>query len=124
MNQTRSSARDSEVSPEQLQHDFYTSTAEDYDAEFVEHGDEHFVALGFISALIDGYGYRSVLDVGTGTGRGVKHFMERHGEIEVRGVEPVRAMIDQAERKGVPAGRIVEATGDRLPFDDQSFDAV
>jgi ubiquinone/menaquinone biosynthesis C-methylase UbiE len=87
--------------------------------------DEHYTALSFISALIDGYGYRSVLDVGAGTGRGVAHFITRHAGIEVRGVEPVRAMIDQAERRhDVPAGRIVQADGERLPFADESFDAV
>jgi len=36
----------------------------------------------------------------------------------------VRAMIEQAERTGVPPGQILEGSGDRLPFEDQSFDAV
>jgi SAM-dependent methyltransferase len=88
-------------------------------------GDEHFVALNFISTVIDGSGYRSILDVGTGTGRGVKHFIRRHDGLEVRGVEPVRAMIDQAERANeVPPGCIIEGRGDKLPFADDSFDAV
>ena len=112
------------ASPEQIQRDFYTSTAERYDAMHVEEGDEHYRALELISALIDGFRYRSVLDVGTGTGRGVKHFLDRHDQLDVQGVEPVRAMIDQAERSGVPRDRIVEAAGDRLPFEDGSFDVV
>jgi ubiquinone/menaquinone biosynthesis C-methylase UbiE len=114
----------SRPTPEEIQHEFYTSTAERYEEMHVTAGDEHYVALEFISALVDGCGYKSILDVGTGTGRGVKHFMERHEEVEVRGVEPVRAMIDQAERSGVPAGSITEANGDRMPFEDGSFDAV
>jgi ubiquinone/menaquinone biosynthesis C-methylase UbiE len=113
-----------EVSPEQIQRDFYTSTAERYDAMHVEEGDEHYRALELISALVDGFGYRSVLDVGTGTGRGLRHLLDRHEGIDAQGVEPVRAMISQAEENGVPPGRIVEADGDRLPFDDGSFDAV
>lgn len=113
------------ASPEQIQHDFYTSTAERYDAMHVAPEDEHYTALSFISALIDGFGYRSVLDVGTGTGRGMKHFLERHDGLEVRGVEPVRAMIDQAERHNrVPVGSITESGGDPLPFADDAFDAV
>ena len=88
-------------------------------------GDPHEVALDMISALIDGYGYRSVLDVGSGTGRGVSHFLGRHESCEVRGVEPVRAMIEQAERiRGVPPGSIVEADGRALPFADDAFDVV
>src|SRR6266446_4998771 len=105
------------TSPEQLQRDFYTSTASRYDAEFVDDGDEHYVALEFISALIDGFGYRSILDVGAGTGRGVKHFIDRHEGIDARGVEPVRAMIDRAEQKGVPPGQILEASGEALPVE-------
>ena len=78
-----------------------------------------------MSALTSGFGYSSALDVGTGTGRGVKHFLDHHPGLEVKGVEPVRAMIDQAEqRNGVPEGTIVEARGDELPFDDDTFDLV
>jgi SAM-dependent methyltransferase len=98
---------------ERLQHDFYSATAEQYHREFVHAGDEHTTALRLISALI------------AGTGRGVRHFLDRHPGVEVRGVEPVRAMIDVAESaNAIPAGRIVEASGDRLPFDDASFDVV
>jgi ubiquinone/menaquinone biosynthesis C-methylase UbiE len=111
--------------PEQLQHDFYTATAGLYDGDMVHAGDEHYVALDLISKLIDGFGYRSVLDVGTGTGRGISFLTERHQALEVRGVEPVRAMIDQAERVNrVPEGCIVEARGADLPFSDAAFDAV
>jgi ubiquinone/menaquinone biosynthesis C-methylase UbiE len=108
-----------------VQHAFYTATAERYDEMHVADGDEHYTALSLISALVDGFRYRSVLDVGAGTGRGVAHFIDRHDGLEVRGVEPVRAMIDEAERRHrIPTGCIVEASGDPLPFGDGSFDAV
>jgi SAM-dependent methyltransferase len=112
-------------SPEQIQHDTYTQAAASYDREFVHEGDPHDVALGLISALIDGYRYSSLLDVGSGTGRGVKHLLDRHEGVEVRGIEPVRGLIDQAEAaNGVPKGVIVEGSGESLPFGDESFDAV
>ncbi|MGI8557681.1 MAG: class I SAM-dependent methyltransferase [Solirubrobacteraceae bacterium] len=113
------------VAPEQLQRDFYAATADRYDQMHVHADDEHYVALSFISAMVDGYGYGQILDVGAGTGRGVKHLIDKHPAVEVAGVEPVRAMIDTAERiNGVPAGVIVEAGGDPLPYSDRSFDAV
>jgi SAM-dependent methyltransferase len=113
------------ASPEQLQHAFYSATAEAYDHEFVTAGDEHGLALRYMSMLTTGLGCRSVLDVGAGTGRGVRHFLSGPAGLEVRGVEPVRAMIDVAERDhAVPAGCIVQGGGDALPFGDGSFDAV
>ncbi len=116
--------RNQRSSPEQIQRDFYTATSRTYDRRHL-HDDEHVVALRFISALIDGYGYRSVLDVGAGTGRAVKHFLDRHDGLDVKGVEPVAALIDEALRSnGVPEGSIVEGDGVALPFGDSSFDAV
>jgi SAM-dependent methyltransferase len=113
------------TAPKELQHRFYSASAERYHAEFVRPDDEHYRALSMISTFMDGSGYRSVLDVGAGTGRGVKHFVDRHPEFEVRGVEPVEAMIRYAEESGgVPRGAIVEAHGEALPFDDERFDAV
>lgn len=118
-------AHTDQPSPDQIQRDFYTATADSYDRWHVHDDDEHYVALDFMSALIDGYGYRSVLDVGAGTGRGVNHFLRRHESVEVRGVEPVAALIDEAVRSNdVPAGCIVEGSGESLPFADGSFDAV
>jgi SAM-dependent methyltransferase len=111
--------------PEQIQHAFYTRTSAVYDDMHVVPGDEHYLALEFISALINGMGWGTVLDVGAGTGRGVRHFTDRHPDVHVRGVEPVRAMIDEAERRnGISEGCIVEASGTALPFATNSFDVV
>jgi SAM-dependent methyltransferase len=111
--------------PEQIQHDFYTATAGHYDAMHVDAEDDNAHGLALVSALIRGFGFESVLDVGAGTGRAISYLSERHPGLEVRGVEPVRALIEQAEREnGVPSGVITEATGDPLPFEDQSFDVV
>lgn len=112
-------------SPEQIQRETYAESADSYDRDFVHEGDPHNVALEFISALIDGYGYEGVLDVGSGTGRGVKHLLERHEGLDVHGVEPVPALIDRAESmNGVRKGVIVEGSGESLPFPDGSIDAV
>jgi SAM-dependent methyltransferase len=110
--------------PEELQAEYYRRTASEYDAI---HGadDEHARALRFVSQLIDERGLTSVLDVGCGTGRGVKHFVDRHPGLHVRGVEPIQALIDRAvETNGVPRELIVEGKGESLAFPDQSFDVV
>jgi SAM-dependent methyltransferase len=110
---------------ERLQYEFYTATSATYDEKYVEPGDEHDVALAFISTLVEGFGYEGVLDVGAGTGRGVKHFVERHPGLDVRGVEPVEAMIERAEqRNGIAHGTIVQGRGAALPFAADSFDVA
>lgn len=91
----------------------------------VRPGDEHYVAARCISGLLREFDLESVLDVGAGTGRGVAYFRSRHPDLEVRGVEPVVSLIEEALRKhDLPDDLIVEADGQALPFGDGSFDAV
>jgi ubiquinone/menaquinone biosynthesis C-methylase UbiE len=109
--------------PEQLQAAYYTQTAFQYDQmHTADPRDEHYAALQIIHAMSDLLGLRTLLDVGAGTGRAVLFFRERGRSI--RGVEPIRALIDQAVAKGLPEGEIVCGDGQSLPFEDQSFDAV
>jgi SAM-dependent methyltransferase len=104
---------------------YYTATAGVYDAMHVHEDDGHAVALRFISAFVTPLQIRSMLDVGCGTGRAVRHFRAQHSDIRVRGVEPIRALIRQAvEINGVPAGHVVCGRGESLPYPDGSFDAL
>ena len=108
-----------------MQREYYERTAHSYDAEHVHEGDEHYLALRHISGLCDVLHVSSVLDVGCGTGRGMKYFLQNKPGVTVRGVEPVAALIEQAvTANSVPADLIAEGTGEALPFADQSFDAV
>ena len=109
--------------PEAIQAAYYVKTASAYDELHTsQQNDEHYAALRIMCALGESLGIETYLDVGAGTGRGVCFFQERGKR--VHGVEPVTALIEQAHRKGVPAGVIVRGSGYRLPFDDNSFDAV
>jgi SAM-dependent methyltransferase len=107
------------------QAEYYEATSEAYDSMHVAENDEHMVALGHVSDLIAGRGFRSVLDVGAGTGRAIAYLSRRHPDLELRGVEPVQALIDVAvDRHGVEPGVIVPGDGVRLPFEDDAFDVV
>lgn len=107
-----------------IQRAYYERTADRYDEWHVAPGDEHYRALHFISGFVDMLGLRSALDVGTGTGRGMLHLRERHPQLEVRGVEPVAALVERAVQKGVPREDVDIASGERLPYEDGRFDAV
>ena len=111
------------TSPEKLQQAYYERTASNYDDMHTScEIDEHYAALDFIDLLCDRLHLESLLDVGAGSGRGVRFLLSR--ERNVRGVEPVKALIEQAEMRGVPKGLIVEGSGYKLPFEDDAFDAV
>jgi ubiquinone/menaquinone biosynthesis C-methylase UbiE len=111
------------VKPEQLQATYYAQTASRYDEMHAsDPWDEHYVALQIIHSVSDVLGLETFLDVGAGTGRAVS-FLRDKGK-EVRGVEPVEALIKQAAAKGLPENTILCGDGRSLPFDAQSFDAV
>lgn len=64
---------------------------------------------------------KKALDVGCGEGRFCR--MLKQHRIDVTGVDPTAALI-QAARARDKAGAYVEATAERLPFDDHTFDLV
>lgn len=64
----------------------------------------------------------AVLDVGCGTGRMVQLL---HGQFgRVAGVEPSGGMIEGAHARGLGEGVFQQATAERLPYDDATFDVV
>lgn len=79
----------------------------------------------FILAMLRMMDVRSLLDVGCATGRGLTEFAAGLPGALVCGVEPVAALLKQAEDAGVLRGvPLVRGTGEALPFADGSFDAV
>jgi SAM-dependent methyltransferase len=114
---------DGSLKPEEVNYKFFSEVASSFDEKHRCPHDEHYVALKYISGLASAWRISSVLDVGCGTGQALRYLMERG--LSVRGVEPVPAMIAQAlGRNGIPPNVLVCASGERLPFADDSFDAV
>ena len=109
--------------PEDVQRQYYTRTASSYDKRHVCADDGHYVALKYVLGFANQFGYRSILDVGCGTGRAVKYLMERG--IAIKGTEPTWALIEVAiQKNGIPPKSLICGTGESLPFGDDSFDAV
>ncbi len=105
----------------QRQQDYYAETASAYESMHVQAGDEHFIALEYAAALLHVVRAKSVLDVGSGTGRAIRFLRQRCPDLRIEGVEPVRELREQAQ---VPGTAIHDASGKDLPFHDNSFDVV
>ncbi len=106
------------------QRHYYERTAAAYDSWHVRDDDEHGAALTRINEALVRIGASTVLDVGAGTGRGIRFLTSAQPGLEVHGVEPVDALRERAVENGVPSERLSAGTGERLPFPDRSFDAV
>lgn len=106
-----------------LQRRHYSRGAEKYQRSHVSANDPHTVALRYIGALADMAAVRSILDVGTGTGRGVRFFLDRG--LQALGLDPIPEMLQVGRREyDLGADDLVLGVGEALPFRDQSFDAV
>jgi ubiquinone/menaquinone biosynthesis C-methylase UbiE len=110
-------------SAETLQARYYEQSVAAYDSMHNDSEDhEHNLALQYIEMISNAFGLQTFLDVGAGTGRGIR-FLQDRGK-EVCGIEPVAAMIEKAEANGVPKGVLLQGSGYELPFEDGAFDAV
>ena len=109
----------------EIQRRYYTKTAERYDSMHAHESSTDRSMMKFVHAFLQMIEARSVLDVGTATGLGLRELKDVLPELFVCGAEPVAALIDQAVQKGNSARvPIIQASGDALPFPAASFDAV
>jgi ubiquinone/menaquinone biosynthesis C-methylase UbiE len=76
-------------------------------------------ALNMILKCVEG---KKVLDLGCGTGRGIKHLYDFKAA-EVYGADVSKNMLQIAKKK-FKTTNFVLADADKLPFEDESFDVV
>jgi len=108
-----------------IQRKYYTDTASRYDHMHAHEGGADASITKFMYALLRLHEIRTILDVGTATGTGIRDLKQALPDVFVCGVEPVAALVDQAVLSGnIASGPIIQATGEALPFADASFDAV
>jgi ubiquinone/menaquinone biosynthesis C-methylase UbiE len=111
-------------SEEAIQRGYYAATANRYDAMHLVEHDEHYIALGYISAFLDQMDVRTVLDVGCGTGRAQAYLTRTNPEITTFGIEPAWELLNVAVKKGNRTPHVVNGSGVSLPFRNGSIDAV
>jgi demethylmenaquinone methyltransferase/2-methoxy-6-polyprenyl-1,4-benzoquinol methylase len=77
----------------------------------------------FLVSRVDAGPGETVLDVATGTGAVACELIRQKG-CRVVGVDVTPEMLAEARRRLPPEVRLVEASAERLPFEDASFDAL
>jgi len=109
----------------EMQRKYYTDTAARYEQMHEHEGAGDVIGTKFVVSILRMIEARSVLDVGTATGRGLRDLKEALPDGFVCGIEPVAALLEQAVQRGNTAGGlVVQGTGAALPFADSSFDVV
>lgn len=103
---------------------YYAEAAARYDAEHVCEDKIHTLALHFLGGMIDFYGFQTLLDVGSGTGRVLLHFRDTRPDLQTVGVEPVTEMRNVGYAKGLAAEQLRAGDATRLEFADGAFDVV
>jgi len=110
-----------------LQEEYYTKTAARYNEMHVSsdiEGDEHNMALYYLSAMIKSFRIQSILDVGSGTGRAIAFIKREFPEIRLMGIEPVKELREQGYRDGISAEILIDGDGNHIQFGDNEFDLV
>jgi ubiquinone/menaquinone biosynthesis C-methylase UbiE len=108
----------------QRQRQYYARTAAIYESLHVHDQGEHPLALCLLSAMIPYLGARSVLDVGSGTGRAIHHLKKDHPEIRSIGIEPSHDLIAVGRQSGLSDRDLIPGDATALCFDDGQFDVV
>jgi ubiquinone/menaquinone biosynthesis C-methylase UbiE len=105
-----------------IQRDRYARIADQY--EQVHNDPEHVVALSLLRGMLAYLHAESLLDVGAGTGRTIKHLRCECPDVRIMGVEPVEQLRAVGHRHGLPSEILVEGDGYNLQFPDCAFDVV
>lgn len=108
-----------------LQRKYYTETAERYEEMHVLEPGSDPADVDFIISMLRMLQARTLLDVGTASGRTLRNLKSAIPDLRICGLEPVGALLDQAVARGSStSGALIQGKGETLPFADKSFDAV
>lgn len=112
------------MNPQDLQHEYYSTTAKDYDDKHLSHSDEHYLALNYLAGIIHFHNFESILDIGAGTGRAALFLREKNPRLKITSIEPVEALRMVGYAKGLSQAEMQDGDVYKLGFENSSFDLV
>ncbi len=108
----------------EAQRDYYRRTAASYDHCHVESKGEHDFAAAFLLSMVTHLEIRSVIDLGSGTGRVLLKTKESFPQLKILGVEPAENLRNIGYSKGLSPDELVDGDAQQLSYADGSFDLV
>ncbi len=105
------------------QRDYYERTATRYDEMHLEES-EHEFALAQLLGFTRYFKYESLLDVGAGTGRVLRHAKSELPKVRIAGIEPVAGLREMGHRSGIPEAELTDGNALDLQHADNSWDIV
>lgn len=105
------------------QKEYYERTASTYDEMHLAEG-EHEFALSQLLGLMRYFSFDSLLDVGAGTGRVLRHAKDHIPNVKIGGVEPVKGLRDIGHQSGLSLEELREGNALSLAYEDNSWDIV
>jgi len=106
------------------QRSYYANTALEYEEMHLLEMDEHFLALSLLVGVIDYLGVKSVLDIGSGTGRAIRYLKRYRPDLYIVGIEPVKELREVGYRGGLSEDELREGDALALDFEAGEFDLV
>lgn len=106
-----------------IQRRYYADTAKHY--ETMHSADsEHAFALELMLGSMRHLGVASLLDIGSGTGRVLRHVAGVRPDVRLLGIEPVAELREVAYAQGVSPETLVAGDATKLALADGEFDLV
>ena len=108
----------------EIQRRYYAETAIRYNDLHVHEFDEHSLSICIMLSVVDFFGIRSILDIGSGTGRAISQIKKSRPDIIVRGIEPVKELREIAYDRGISSDELSDGDALAIQFGDAEFDLV
>ena len=107
-----------------IQKSYYTETANLYNEMHVNEQGEHFFALSFLVSMLDCFQIKSILDIGSGTGRAVLHIKKLRPDIKIVGIEPIQELRKIGYQNGLSEEELTYGDATNLNIPSQKYDLV